>query len=263
MAAQDNPAPVGRKRITLLKVPLDIVPPEEFQEIICTEFLNPQFAPGVQTQGMNFALLSLWDLLRARRQNEFREYVLRASLVVPVSKSLAGGARFLAGKTLFRYMPFHFVIDLLTILESRENSIYLLGGKDKILKRVENNIHQTFPGLRIVGRCAASFRRQEEGAIVEAIRKTSPHLLLVGQGVRGGELWIARNSAKLNRGMRVYCGELFDVFAEKRRRTSDAVFKLGLEAISPCLRNPLKILRIFPYFRYKFLLLFYKIFNKN
>jgi N-acetylglucosaminyldiphosphoundecaprenol N-acetyl-beta-D-mannosaminyltransferase len=87
-------------------------------------------------------------------------------------------------------------------------------------------------------------------------------LLLAGKGIRGGELWLARNSARLNSGFRLWCSDLFDVFAEKKYRPSDLVFDRGLESIAYCFRNPLKFFRIFPYFRYKLLLLLYRIFKK-
>ena len=262
MAVKKEPAAVSRGRVSLLKVPLDIIPPGDLSDIINNQFTDlSNSIPENRKQGCNIVLLSLWDLLRARRQNEFRDYVLRAYMVIPISKSLVSGARFLNGKSPFRYMPFYFFIEFLSILENREYSVYLLGGKEKVLKRVENNIHQTFPGLRIVGRCKASFRKQEEAAIVEAIRKASPHLLLVGRGVRGGELWIARNSAGLNRGLRIWCSDLFDVFAEKKSRPPEGIFNLGLEAVIYCLRNPVKFFRIFSYIRYKFLLLFYRLAN--
>ena len=260
------------ERIMLLNVPLDIVPPEELPEII-NRLLPPRPASGKATrkpvknsgwpappdnQGRDIVLLSLWDLLRARRNNEYRNYVLNAALVIPISKSLVSGAKFLTGKKVIRYMPFNFVISLLTLLERQEYPLYLLGGKNRILKKTEKNLHSTFPRLKIVGRCNA-MRKQDEPAIIEAIRKVSPSLLLAGKGIRGGELWIARNGKNLNSGFRLWCSDLFLVFAEKRRRPSDAVFDRGLESLGYCLRNPLKFFRIFPYFRYKLLLLFYKI----
>jgi len=247
----------------LLKVPIDIVSPEEFPGII-SRLLPPveEHDEDRPVNGRNIVLLSLWDLLRARRSGEYRNYVLNAALVIPISKSLVSGARFLTGKKLVRYMPFNFVINLLSLLERREYPLYLLGGGDKVLRKVEKNIHSTFPRLRIVGRREGSIRKHEEPSIIEAIRKASPSLLLVGKRIRGGELWIARNSEHLNSGLRLWCSDLFDVFAEKRRRPSDAVFEKGLECIGFCLHNPFKILRIFPYFRYKLLLLFYKLFVK-
>ena len=248
-------------RIILLKVPIDIVPPEELPELI-DRYLATMTKPDGAQKSRNIVLLSLWDLLRARRNKEYRNYICSADLVIPISKSLVSGARFLTGRKPARYMPFNFVISLLTLLERREYPLYLLGGKIQVLKKAEKNIHSTFPRIKIVGRCAGSIRKQEEPAIIEAIRKVSPSLLLAGSGIRGEELWIARNDSRLNTGFRLWCSDLFDIFAEKKRRPSDAIFDKGLESIGFCLRNPIKFLRIFSYFRYKMLLLIYKIFKK-
>ena len=253
---------MGTQRILLLKVPLDIVTPEDLPEVIYQLLAAQGSTDGVTPdRKRDIVLLSLWDLLRARRNNEYRNYVLNAALVIPISKSLVSGARFLTGKKLARYMPFNFVISLLTLLERQERTLYLLGGENRVLRRAEKNIRSTFPRLGIVGRYGGTIRKHEEPAVMEAVRKTSPSLLLVGKGVRGEELWIARNSSRLNSGFRLWCSDLFDVFAEKRRRPSDAVFERGLESIGFCFRNPLLFFRIIPYFRYKLLLLFYRLFK--
>jgi N-acetylglucosaminyldiphosphoundecaprenol N-acetyl-beta-D-mannosaminyltransferase len=243
-----------RERVTLLKVPVDIVPQDRLTEVIY-ELLAAK-------KGRNIVLLSLWDLLRARRNGEYRSFVLQAGLVIPISKSLTGGIRFLTGKTAVRYMPFDFIINLLTILESREFSVYLLGGKRRILQKTEKNIRQTFPRLRVVGRYIGAFRRQEEATILEAIRKASPSLLLVGRGVSGEEQWIVKNNAQLSGGLRLWCSDLFEVFAEQKKRPSKKTFDRGLEWIGYCFQRPLKFFRIFPYCYYKILLLFYRLFRK-
>jgi N-acetylglucosaminyldiphosphoundecaprenol N-acetyl-beta-D-mannosaminyltransferase len=214
-------------------------------------------------KGKSIILLSLWDLLRARGANEYRDFVQKAALVLPISKSIAGGARFLTGKTPVRYMPFDFIIKLLTILENRELSVYLLGAKPRILKKAEKNIRQTFPHLRVVGRFMGNFKRQDESTILEAIRKAAPSLLLIGKGVHGEERWIARNTAHLNAGLRLWCSDIFEVFAERKKRPSRAVFDRGLEWFGYCFQHPLHFFRLFPYFRYKILLLVYRIFKKK
>jgi N-acetylglucosaminyldiphosphoundecaprenol N-acetyl-beta-D-mannosaminyltransferase len=241
-----------RERVNLLKVPIDIIAPDQLGSVVYN-----LLASGKE---QNIVLLSIWDLLRARRSGEYRSYVQNAALVIPISKSIVSGIRFLLGRKAVRYMPFDFVINLLTFLENREFSGYLLGGQKRILSRAEKNIHQTFPRLRIVGRFPGSFKRQEEAPIIEAIRKASPSLLLVGKGVRGEELWIARNGGRLGKGMRLWCSDLFDVFAERRRHPSRTTFDLGLEWIGCCLQNPVKIFRIVPWIYYNILLLAYKLF---
>jgi N-acetylglucosaminyldiphosphoundecaprenol N-acetyl-beta-D-mannosaminyltransferase len=246
--------PVIPERINLLKVPLDIVPQEQLPDIM----LNLLKTKG----GGNIVLLSLWDLLRARRIGEYRTFVLGASLVIPISKSLISGAKFLTNRTPVRYMPFDFVINLLTILEKREYSLYLLGGTQRVLKKAEKNIRETFPQLRVVGRFVGAFKRQEEATLLQAIRKASPSLLLVGKGVRGEERWIARNSVQLNQGFRLWGSDLFEVFAERKKRPSRAVFDRGFEWIGYCFQRPLRFFRIFPYIYYKLLLLTYRLFKK-
>jgi N-acetylglucosaminyldiphosphoundecaprenol N-acetyl-beta-D-mannosaminyltransferase len=246
----------------LLKVPLDIVPPKELPEVV-SRLLSKNRNTETAQKGMNIVLLSLWDLLRARRNKEYREYVFNASLVIPISKSLVTGAKFLTGKQVYRYMPFNFIISFLSILEKRELSLYLLGGSSRVLGKTEKNIRYTFPGLKIVGRYEGKIKKAERPAINEAIRKASPTLLLVGKKVRGEELWIARNSSNLNTTFRLWCSDLFEVFTGKKYRPSKAVFDKGLESIGYCIRNPIKFFRIFPYLYYRYLLLFYKLFKSK
>ena len=253
---------IMNERISLLKVPLDIIPLDEFPEIISQQLVNLSNETSDHTHTKNIVLLSLWDLLKARRNGEYRNFILNAFMVIPISNSIVRGASFLKKKAPKRYMPFHFFIKLLGIMESLEHTVYLLGGTEKTMKKVEKNISQTFPRLRIVGR-RSSFHKQDEDVIIEAIRKASPHLLLAGRGLRGGEMWLVKNNQKLNQGLRIWCSDIFDIFTEKRRRPSDKVFALGFEWIFYCFRNPFRIFRIFPFMYYNFLLLFYRLFRKD
>jgi N-acetylglucosaminyldiphosphoundecaprenol N-acetyl-beta-D-mannosaminyltransferase len=254
---EDEVTTIGqlKDRVSFLKVPIDIVQPDQLGRLA--------FLLLAEGKEQNIVLLSVWDLLRARRNAEYRDYVNKAALVVPISKSIVSGIRFLTGKQAVRYMPFDFVINLLTVLENNEYSSYLLGSKKRILLKIEKNLRETFPGLRIVGRFPGSFRRHDEPIIIEAIRKASPSLLLVGKGVRGGEHWIARHSGQLGKGMRLWCSDLFDVFAERKRHPSRPIFDLGLEWIGYCMQSPIKVLRIFPFMHYNLLLVIYKLFKKN
>ena len=245
----------NRQRVNFLKVPVDIIAPDQLSGVVY-DLLK-------EGKDQNIVLLSLWDLLRARRNNEYRAYVTRAALVIPISKSLISGIKFLTGQKAIRYMPFDFVVNLLTILETREFSCYLLGGRNRVLLKTEKNIRQTFPRLRIVGRFPGSFRRQEEATIIKAIKKASPSLLLVGCGVRGGERWIARNNLALGNGLRLWCSDIFDVFAERKKHPSRTAFNHGLEWIGYCFQKPIKFFRLFPYMYYKLLLLIYKLFVKD
>jgi N-acetylglucosaminyldiphosphoundecaprenol N-acetyl-beta-D-mannosaminyltransferase len=160
-------------------------------------------------------------------------------------------------------MPFDFIIALLSLLEIREQSVYLMGGKRKVLEKAEKNVKQTFPGLQIVGRCAGRFKKNREDAILEAIRKAAPSLLLVGKGVQGEELWIRRKGGKLGSGIRLWCSDMYEVFANKQSHPTEYMFKYGLEWLEFCLKKPARLLRLFPYVYYIILLLFYRLFKSK
>lgn len=254
MDAQNEAAPPV-ERIRFLKVPLDLVPPERLGDVVLE-----LAACGEPRQ---IVLLSLRDFLRARRNGEYRDYVEGAALIVPISKAIVGGVRFLHGKTPSRYMPFDFVVQALGALESRHKSLYLLGARKRTIQTAERNLRHTFPGLRIVGRCAGGFKRQDEADILTAVRKASPSLLLVGRGIPGDERWIGRNLSSLGPGIQLWCSDLFDVFAERRRRPSRAVFEKGLEGLVLCFRRPWRVLRVFPYLYFKILILCRKMFSRR
>jgi N-acetylglucosaminyldiphosphoundecaprenol N-acetyl-beta-D-mannosaminyltransferase len=197
-------------------------------------------------------------LLRARHNAEYRQYISTAALIIPISGSVTRGVRFLHGKKCAHFMPFNFIINLLTILEKREFTVYLLGAKAAVLSKTEKHIHETFPRLRIIGRFPGHFKAQNQDTLVQVIRKSAPSLLLVNQGVPGAEKWIARNNVKLNKGLRLWGCDIFDVFAERRRRPSQWAFNKGLEWVGWCFQNPFRFFRIFLYFYYNYLLIMYK-----
>jgi N-acetylglucosaminyldiphosphoundecaprenol N-acetyl-beta-D-mannosaminyltransferase len=233
-------------RITVLGVPIDVLPPERIEEIAFG------FEDGKNHQ---IVLLSLWDLMRARRPGEFRTMIMGASLVLPISLSLARGARFLRREEPVRYTPFDFIVSLLSALERRGRSAYLLGSTRSVIQKAEANIKATFPGLRVVGRYAGRYPRQMETPIIEAVRKATPSLLLVGTGVPGRERWIPRNLSRFNSGIYLWCSDLFEVLASRRRRASRALSRRGLEWMPYLLRRPWKAYRALVFLWYCALLL--------
>lgn len=244
----DPQVPVNR--ISILGVPLDILPPEGIEDLV------KRFADEKNHQ---IVLLSLWDLMRARRSGEFRTMIAGASLVLPISLSITKGARFLRRAEPVRYMPFDFVVKLLAALEKRGKSVYLLGSTKTSIQKAEGNIKSTFPGLRVVGRYAGRYPKQMESSIVEAVKKATPSLLLVGSGVPGREKWIPRNLARFNSGIYLWCSDLFEVFAERRSKPSRQLFRRGFEWLPLLIRRPWKAYRLFIYLWYNILILVAKI----
>jgi N-acetylglucosaminyldiphosphoundecaprenol N-acetyl-beta-D-mannosaminyltransferase len=239
------------KRITVLRIPVDIVAPDDLEEVI-----KAMYSDGKNHQ---IVLLSMTDLLRARHSGELRTMIAGASLVVPISLSIVKTARFLRKPIPIRYEPFDFIVRTLGILERWGKSAYLFGSGPKSLKKAVLNIKATFPGLHLVGGHSARFNKGYLSKIVEAIRKSSPTLLLVGKGVPGGERWIPRHMKHFNAGIQIWCSDVFSVFAEQRKRPSAKLFASGMEWVHYLPRKPWMILRIFSSFNLAMTSLWYRI----
>lgn len=243
------------ERIMLLNVPLDILHAEEIDTVV----LELSKKEGVQ----QIVFLTLWDFLKARRNTEFRQVVLNASLVLPLSKSLITAAKKLKLSQPPRRRTYDVIIDFLNALESHFMSIYILGGRKETLTVAEKNVKSTFPQLKIVGRFNGYYPKAMEKDIITAIAKSEPHLTIVSKGVKAGPMWINKNREYFKKGFFVYDSDILDIFAKNKRMTSKGVFDKGLDYFFTVFAKPWRILNIFRYFAFRFSVFWYKIFRSK
>ncbi len=228
-----------KERLNVLSVPIDVLEDEAFEERI-ESLLSSDSVEQI-------VLLGLWDYVRARGRSVFARTVRSASLVVPASKTLQHIVWFLHGRRLPRYLPFDFVVKLLTTLEKKERSVYIIGSRPETLQRATSNVRGSFPGLHVVGRCSGEFDRADEENVILAIRKASPSLILAGNGLAGRDKWLYIHREKFVRGVTLWYGPCIEMFAGKRKRTSRELWRRGLDFLPEFLTRPWRIYRLFPY----------------
>jgi len=239
------------ERIHLLKVPVDIVPPECIEETIYSLLEKP----GTK----QIIFLSIWDLLRARRNSKFAECLKNADLILPISKSILKGAAFLKLAVPVRYNPFYAIISFLSALESRYKSLYLFGGRKKTLTQAEKNVRVTFPGIQFLGRYVGYYHKTREADIISAIYKASPSIVLMGDGIPDKDNWVYARRNRFSSSIFVYYKDIINIFSKRTKHISQKAFDKGKEKWIEIAHNPLKIFRIFPFFWYKILLIWYRI----
>lgn len=243
------------KRINLLGVPVDILHPQDL-EMVVLELLAK---PGTK----QIVFLTVWKLLRARFKGDFQECVKNADLVIPVSKSIIWGARFLKKDIPVRYNPFQVVINLMSALENHFKSIFLLGSHSQTLHIAEQNVHATFPKLQIVGRCAGYWQKSFEPDVIQAIYKSSPALVLYSDGIKEKNLWAYRRRSQFSSSIFVYYKEALGIFSKRVKRISERTFERGHEIFHEVLRNPLKIFLLLPFLYYIILLVWFRLLKKS
>ena len=161
-----------------------------------------------------------------------------------------------------RYNPFTAVIQVLSILDSHYKSLYLLGAHKKTLLKAERNVHDTFPGLRVVGRYSGYYSKQDEDDVVQAIFKSQPSLVLVSEGIKDKNCWAYKRRNRFSSSIFLYYKDCFGIFADRVKRVNEKTFDKGHEIFVEVLHNPFKIFLLFPYFWYKTVLLWYRLFKK-
>lgn len=243
------------ERITVIGVPVDIVRPEELE----AEVQEILAKPGTK----QIIFLSIWSLLKARGKNDFAEAVKNADLILPISKSIIKGDRFLKKNVPVRYNPFDAVIQILTILENHYKSVFLLGSNKKTLQKAIRNVNDTFPNLQVVGRYVGYYPKSMEDNIIQAIFKSQASLVLLSEGIKEKDCWAYRRRNRFSSSIFIYYKDVFGIFSERIKRVDPKIFDKGREIWTEIGHNPFKIFLIFPYMWYKTVLLWYRLFKKG
>lgn len=243
------------QRISVLGVPVDICYPQDLE----SELLEMMAKPGTK----QIIFLSVWDLLKARKNNDYALCVKNADLIIPVSKSILKGAKFLKQQVPVRYNPFNAVISILNILETHLKSLYVMGGRKKTLMAAERNLKRTFKDLQIVGRYVGYYPKTVEDDVVQAIYKASPSLVLLSEGIREKDVWAYTRRNRFSSSIFLYYNDAVGIFGERIKRVPEKQFEKGREIWSEIGRNPLKVFLFFRYIWYIMLLIWCRLFKKD
>ncbi len=235
------------KRINILGLPIDIVNEENLQEVI-ERIYNRNDCRQV-------ILLDFHEFMKSRHDSERKEALLQAALIIPTSSLIVNAAKYLNKGSSPLYRPYSFIIRLLGILENKTKSVYLLGSDMNGVRAVESTLRSTFPGIRVVGRYAANFRKKRKMDVLTAIKKSSPTLLLTGVGLKGRHLWFSRHRQHLAGGLAIWEKTCFGVFSGRRQKPNDSKAARLITGFFNTLIRPWRILRLFRYLYFFIILL--------
>jgi N-acetylglucosaminyldiphosphoundecaprenol N-acetyl-beta-D-mannosaminyltransferase len=174
----------------------------------------------------------------ARQDRELMRQVNTADLVLPDGKGLM-----MAGKIFNRPICENLNGTDFTPLVLRHAAfhqwrVYLVGGNAEVVDLCRGRIARSYPGIDIVGATHGYLSPEREEALVADIAAKRPHILLVAMGTPIQEKWIARNSKRLQAGVCLAVGGLFDFIAGKYRRAPLWMRRLGLEWLYRFVQDP-------------------------
>ena len=203
-------------------------------------------AEGVRlmsAEGAHYAVTPNPEIVEVCREDEdARAAVNGADLVLADGIGVIYGAKMLGTPLKGRVTGIGFAQELMARMAENGKSLYLLGAKPGVAEKAAENLQSQYPGLRIAGTHDGYF--QEDGPVIEAIRKSGADVAFVCLGAPKQEKWMRQNGEATGAHLLVGLGGCLDVFSGEVQRAPEVFQKLGLEWLHRLVKNPSRIGRM-------------------
>jgi N-acetylglucosaminyldiphosphoundecaprenol N-acetyl-beta-D-mannosaminyltransferase len=190
----------------------------------------------------------------------FRDAYAAASLSLADGQPLVWVSRLLGARLPEKISGSDLVFPLMERAAARRWRVYLLGGGEGVAEKATQVLTERF-GVTVVG-CDAPLIRleanaEEEGPVIERIRRARPDLLLVALGAPKQELWLHRVGPRIRPTVGIGVGAALD-FVAGARRAPRWVSRAGLEWLFRLCQEPRRLARRYLLNDPKFVLILYR-----
>jgi N-acetylglucosaminyldiphosphoundecaprenol N-acetyl-beta-D-mannosaminyltransferase len=233
--------PVGTppRRVDVLGVEVDEVSVPELHLEIERLARGPRRALVLNA---NAHLLNL-----AYRDPALRRFLNTADVMVCDGAGVSLAARVLSGRSLPRITYADWMPVLGRFATERGLSMYFLGGRPGVAAGAARSLRQTAPGLRVLGTRHGFFDKAENNPenreVVAEINALGPDLLIVGFGMPLQERWLMQNRHRLDVGVAMTGGAVFDYASGRLRRGPKLLTNNGFEWLARLAVEPRRLWR--------------------
>lgn len=183
-------------------------------------------------------------LMTAESNIDFRKALLDDNTTV-----IADGIGIVKGSKMLKYNIEETIpgVELCTKLfeycNELKKSIFLLGSKEDVLKKLVNVVSTSYPNARICGFENGYVKDKQQ--VFEKIALLNPDVVLVALGIPEQELLIYNNLDKFNKGIFVGVGGSFDVLSGTKKRAPKIFRRFHLEWLYRIIKEPKRLKRFF------------------
>lgn len=126
-------------------------------------------------------------------------------------------------------------------------SLFCLGARPGVAKKAAARLKERFPGLRIAGVHHGYFDHTpgspENEAVVQQINAANPDILVVGFGMPLQEWWLKENWDRVDAGVAITLGAIFDYVSGELRRGPRVLTDNGFEWLARLFIEPRRLWR--------------------
>ena len=179
------------------------------------------------------------------RKKKFFPLTKEAFINLPAGAGIRWMSRMLKKEIPERVNTINYVMNLIRLAQAKEYTMFIVGSKDDILEKLTHNLRRSFPRLRIVGKHHGYLKDHLGDRLIEALRKTDPHIILLGMGYHREMRWISENKEKLGNSILVNVGGALDILAGFQKKAPDFFETRGLTWFYRALNSPARWHRLF------------------
>lgn len=230
---------VVRDTIYIFDVPVDRLTVDELNRAIASYVDNNHHALvlNVNVHCLNLAYEQPW----------LRQFLNQADLVFCDGAGVILGARILGAPIEQRITFADALWDVAAFAAEHDYSLYFLGARPGVARKAADNLLQAYPKLRIVGTQHGYFDKAKDSpenqAVIEAINRARPNLLLVGFGMPLQEKWLSTNWANIDANVAISLGAIFDFISGELQRAPAWMNDHGLEWLGRLVIEPRRLWR--------------------
>ena len=176
-----------------------------------------------------------------------REFVNGAEVVFCDGAGVRLAARMLGGRIPKRITYADWIWHLADLASARGFSLYLLGARPGVAQQAAKRLRERYPDLELVGVHHGYFDHSagspDNEAVVEGINTSAPDILLIGLGMPLQERWLMQNRQRLDFGVALTGGAVFDYASGRLRRGPRFLTEHGFEWLARLLIEPRRLWR--------------------
>ncbi|MDP8229675.1 MAG: WecB/TagA/CpsF family glycosyltransferase [Candidatus Gorgyraea atricola] len=178
-------------------------------------------------------------IVKMQKDKQLRDLVNSSDLVFADGQAVVTGSRILGSSLKQRLAGIDLMQEIVRRANTRKYSLYFLGAKEHVVRKLVDIYKERFPELEIAGWHDGYFESADhERKVIQGIKGLRPDVLFVAMGTPKKEYWIRQNLEELGIPVCLGVGGSFDVIAGYVKRAPKWMQGIGLEWFFRFLSEP-------------------------
>lgn len=215
----------------------------EFDNLTHKEFIA-QLIRRVKAEKKTFVVTANPEIVMyANRNEEYMSILKKADYITADGIGIVKGAKTLGTPIVERVAGYDLMLNLFQEANHFGKSIYLLGAKEEVIKKVVKKIELEYPNIKLKGYHNGYFELNDKDVLNQAVQAQAD-IIFVGLGVPKQEKWIQSYLAQVTKGLAMGVGGAFDAYTGTVKRAPKLFIKMNLEWLYRLLKQPTRFKRM-------------------